>query len=406
MNQIKSLTYLVNDVDTLDSLEDQLKVSLELLENEVPKEEGVIVQPVKVKRKVKVSNIKNKISKAKRIKSNLTGRAGVKAEQMKLSSNLTLPNLIKEPVNPILEEVAPADNAMYDIPMQETNNPNYSDETVKKENCVVEEETEEDVLEESDDEIPITGYFEAHGPVKKRRTMLFSDDEKKLIKGNEMLTDESMNLAMSLIHEQFSHIGGLTDSSIRKCQQFDIVPSENGYIQILHAGSMQWICVANMTSGKSSNQVHYVFNSLFSRKIQQDVIHQIAAYSFCPENELIIHVMPVQQQKNGVDCGLFSIAFATSLAFREDPSNSTYDSAALRPHLIKCLTSGRISPFPKIEGKRVVRCKPSTHTVEIFCSCRTPWTAQRNSSYDMAQCCMCSEWYHKRCEKNTTGCFL
>ena len=135
---------------------------------------------------------------------------------MKLSSNLTLPNLIKEPVNQILEKVAPADNAMYDIPMQETNNPNYPDETVKKENCVVEEETGEEVLEESDDEIAITGYIEAHGPVKKRRTMLLSDDEKKLIEGNEMLTEESINLAMSLIHEQFSHIGGLIDSAIGK----------------------------------------------------------------------------------------------------------------------------------------------------------------------------------------------
>ena len=86
--------------------------------------------------------------------------------------------------------------------------------------------------------------------------MLFSEDEKKLVEGNEMLTDESINLAMSLIQEQFSHIGGLTDSSIGKCQQFDIVPRENGYIQILHAGFMHWICVANMTSGKSSNQVH------------------------------------------------------------------------------------------------------------------------------------------------------
>ena len=115
--------------------------------------------------------------------------------------------------------------------------------------------------------------------------------------------------------------------------------------------------------------MHYVFDSLFSRKIQQDVIHQIAAYSFCPENESIIHVMTVQQQKNGVDYGLFSIAFARSLAFGKDPSNSTYDSAALRPHLINCLTSRRIAPFPKVE-ERVVRCKPSTHTVEIFCSCR------------------------------------
>ena len=64
----------------------------------------------------------------------------------------------------------------------------------------------------------ITDYVEAHGQIKKRRTMLFSDDEKELIEGNEMLTDESINLAISLIHEQFPHIGGLTDSSIGKCQ--------------------------------------------------------------------------------------------------------------------------------------------------------------------------------------------
>ena len=174
-----------------------LKVSLELLENEAPKEEGVIVQPVTVKRKVKELNIKHEIPKAKRIKSNLTGRVSVKGEQMKLSSNLTLPNLIKEPVNQILEQVAPADNAMYDILMQETNNHNYSDKTLKKEKCVVEQELEEEVLEESDDEIAITGYVEAHGPVKKRRTMLYSDDEKKLIEENEMLTDESINLAIA-----------------------------------------------------------------------------------------------------------------------------------------------------------------------------------------------------------------
>ena len=161
--------HLVNDVDTLDALEDQLKVSLELIKNEVPKEEGVIVQPVKPKRKVKESNIKDEIPKAKRIKSNLTGKAGLKAEQMNLPSNFNLPNLIKEPVNQILEEVAPADNAKYDIPMQGTNYPKYSDETVKKEKYVVEEEAEEEILEESDDEIAMTGYIEDHGAVKKKK---------------------------------------------------------------------------------------------------------------------------------------------------------------------------------------------------------------------------------------------
>ena len=37
---------------------------------------------------------------------------------------------------------------MHDIPMQKKKNPNCSDETVKKEKCVVEEEIEEEVLEE------------------------------------------------------------------------------------------------------------------------------------------------------------------------------------------------------------------------------------------------------------------
>ena len=72
-----------------------------------------------------------------------------------------------------------------------------SDETLKKEKCVVEKELEEEVLEESDDEIAITGYVEAHGPVEKRRTMLFSDNEKKLIEENEMLTDQSIDLAIA-----------------------------------------------------------------------------------------------------------------------------------------------------------------------------------------------------------------
>ena len=81
---------------------------------------------------------------------------------------------------------------------------------MKTEKCVVEEE--------SDDETAITRYVAAHEPVKKRKTLLFFDDEKKLIEDNEMLTDESINLAMSLIHEQFPHIGGLTDSSLGKCQ--------------------------------------------------------------------------------------------------------------------------------------------------------------------------------------------
>ena len=50
---------------------------------------------------------------------------------------------------------------------------------------------------------------------------------------------------------------------------------------------------------------------------------------------MLVEIKGVQQQTISVDCGLFAIAFATSLVFGEDPANVTYDSEKLRMHLKK-----------------------------------------------------------------------
>lgn len=61
-----------------------------------------------------------------------------------------------------------------------------------------------------------------------------------------------------------------------------------------------------------------------------------------------LSVVPVQQQFNGSDCGVFSIAYATSLVFMDDPKIFQYDIAKMRGHLIKCLKSGQMEQFPAI----------------------------------------------------------
>jgi len=56
---------------------------------------------------------------------------------------------------------------------------------------------------------------------------------------------------------------------------------------------------------------------------------------------------PVQQQKkNGSDCGVFAVAFATCLVFGVDPTFINFDAQGMRPHLATCLRNGRISLFP------------------------------------------------------------
>ena len=56
-----------------------------------------------------------------------------------------------------------------------------------------------------------------------------------------------------------------------------------------------------------------------------DVAKQIAAFFFFffffffESVDIVTQVLPVQQQANCVDCGLFEIDFATSLAHNENP---------------------------------------------------------------------------------------
>ena len=56
-------------------------------------------------------------------------------------------------------------------------------------------------------------------------------------------------------------------------------------------------------------------------------------------------VIPVQQQNNGFDCGVFAIAYATYLVYTKDPLTAECDIQKLRPYLLHCLKSGHMDLF-------------------------------------------------------------
>ena len=62
-----------------------------------------------------------------------------------------------------------------------------------------------------------------------------------------------------------------------------------------------------------------------------------------------IRLPRVQQQQNGVDCGVFAIAFATEFCFakKELSKSLIFDTKLMRPHLIQCIEFGKFTPFPK-----------------------------------------------------------
>ena len=118
-----------------------------------------------------------------------------------------------------------------------------------------------------------------------------------------------------LLAKQFPRISRLMDTCLGKLHQFEKITVDKPYIQLLHAGSMHWVCISNMEINKYDNGTHYVHDSLCKSKIMLDIVRQVASYSYYDKSTMSLLTRSVQQQKNGVDCELFSIAFATTLAF-------------------------------------------------------------------------------------------
>ena len=60
----------------------------------------------------------------------------------------------------------------------------------------------------------------------------------------------------------------------------------------------------------------------------------------------VINIMPSQKQKGEMDCGLFAVACATSIAFGIDPARQKLKQDYLRSHLVKCFNEEKLFPFP------------------------------------------------------------
>ncbi len=83
------------------------------------------------------------------------------------------------------------------------------------------------------------------------------------------------------------------------------------------------------------------------------------------QGSLSVDICHVERQEGSNDCGLYAIAYATDLANGRDPSRLSYSQAEMRKHLIECLESEAIAPFPvDLEFSRAER--PTRITVDIF----------------------------------------
>ena len=162
------------------------------------------------------------------------------------------------------------------------------------------------------------------------RIQLFTED-KRIIIEQERLSDRHINFAQAVLRAQFPWCDGLQNSLLQDRLRFSVTSK---IVQILHICGNHWMVISNVhCDGNNMNVYDTVYDNMDSSTL--DLLN-----SMFEEDVTFSNV----EQLGDVDCGVFSIAIATSLLHGLTPTQ--YNQSLMRHHLVHSLEAKTIQPFP------------------------------------------------------------
>jgi len=148
------------------------------------------------------------------------------------------------------------------------------------------------------------------------------------------------------------------------------------YVKIFHINGIHWLTASNIDAPVNTVRL-YDSAVPATRSYSHNILNDI--FLFSNENDssayTTFQIMNVEQQPNNFDCGVFALAFATSLTYNQDPTRLSYNN--LRSHLYSCLYTAGPNNFPCVDTPRQLTVlreikKVKSCCVGYFsCSCNT-----------------------------------
>ena len=114
-------------------------------------------------------------------------------------------------------------------------------------------------------------------------------------------------------------------------------------------------------------------DSWFNRCITNHTERQIRSTKNYEQDVLKIIALSVQQQSNGLDCGVFAIAFISYILLQlKSPIDAKCNSSKMRSHFLHCLLEDKVTEFPRPEHP-IRKSLEKTIKTLLYCRCRVPW---------------------------------
>ena len=108
-------------------------------------------------------------------------------------------------------------------------------------------------------------------------------------------------------------------------------------------------------------------------------------------NQVLLNCIPIHKQAGTIDCGLCTIAVATSLAHDLDSETQIYQQDEMRQHLITCSKKKQMTTFPVMRTKHIRKSHPLTIILYYCPMCK------KDDGRKMVECEKCGNWFHEVC---------
>ncbi|KAK3910193.1 Lipoyl synthase [Frankliniella fusca] len=177
------------------------------------------------------------------------------------------------------------------------------------------------------------------------------------INAGSYLSDEHVNIASSMLKEQFgAKFHGLNpplpvrhnNEIVNELQYPILICGDKDYVQIMHTGNQHWVtCIFQTASPNTA----IVPDSLRKTKLSSFLCLQVAMVACSKEESITICRKPCQQQRGSVDCALFAIAQATEFCSTSEIRFIDFDQSKLREHWMSCVRAGKLTRFPAISSR-------------------------------------------------------
>ena len=184
------------------------------------------------------------------------------------------------------------------------------------------------------------------------------------------LDDLIISAVQYTLKQQHPSIDGFQPSALS--QNLSMITPQEQFVQIIKVNK-------NLSTVGCQKACIKIFDCNGGKELPKSTLKLISALLQTQENQFSVEFVDVQMQEESHDCGLFAVAYITSICNGQDPA--VYKQNAMRKHILNSIEDRVMTAFPSSARHPKASIRKN---IPVYCICQ-----HINDGSKMIKCDIC-----------------